>query len=175
MDKTQFEAFLLEYRPLLVLRAEQITGDPGRAEDVVQETSIYLLSNLHRYNPTLSALAWVLEAVKRRAFNAVRNQARFVPLVDDFSEEYGIETPGVDQDYEERRQGELLAEMLGVIASEDPEHFSLADGLLRGDGLMQMGNTKQSAHQRIGRSYKRWRKLLSRRFTKAEIETALGR
>ena len=175
MDRTQFEAFLLEFRPLLVLRAEQITGDPGTAEDVVQMTSIYLLSNLHRYNPTLSALAWVLEAVKRRAFNALRGQARFVPLVDDFSEEYGIETPGVDQDYEERRQGDLLAEMLGVIASEEPEHYRLAEGLLRGDELAQMGSTKQAADQMIRRAFIRWRKLLSKRFTKAEIETALGR
>ena len=178
MDRQLFEGFLTAHRPLLVLRAEQITGDRGLAEDAVQTTSVYLLSNIHRYKPDRAALlTWVLGAVSRRAFDILRARRRFVPLLG--VEIEGLSTPGADTDYEERQQGELLGEMLGLIAVEDPEHYPLAVAILEGHGLAQIaeseGVSKQAIQTRTFWAFKRWRKILLTRFTQAEIETALGR
>ena len=176
MDRAKFEAFLADHRAILVLRAEQITGDHGLAEDAVQTTSLYLLSNLHRYKPDQSALlTWVLGAVSRRAYDILRARARFVPYLEDMEEV----SPGADADYEERQQGQLLGEMLGLIAAEDPDHYPLAVAILEGQDLAQIaaqqGVTKQAIQARVYWAFRRWRRILSRKFTKAEIETALGR
>ena len=178
MDKRLFEGFLTAHRPLLVLRAEQITGDRGLAEDAVQTTSVYLLSNVHRYNPDKAALlTWVLGAVSRRAFDILRARKRFFALDDVQAGE--ATSPGVDADYENRQQGELLGEMLGLIAAEDPDHYPLAVAILHGRGLAEIaereGVSKQAIQTRIFWAFKRWRKILLTKFTQAEIETALGR
>ena len=179
MDRTQFEGFLTQYRPVLVLRAEQITGDHGLGEDVVQTTTEYLLKNLHRYNPDLAGLlTWTLEAVKRRAYNMVRDRARLVPLREDFSEEYGT-TGSVVTDFEERLQGQLLGEMMGVIGASDPDHYWMAQDLLAGMTIAEIaekrGVRRQTLEKNLVWSLKRWRKLLAKQFTKAEIAAALGR
>ena len=178
MDRTGLESFLIEHRPFMVLRARKITGDPALAEDAVQATYAYLLQNAHRYNPKLPIMGWVLEAVKRRAFNETRYRGRFFPLVDQYSDEYG-ETPGADVDYEERQQGNLLGEMLGVIAAHDPTHYHLVEEALKGALHRETGAgegvSRQAIEARLARAFKRWRKLLSKHFTEAEIETALGR
>ena len=177
MDKTQFEGFLLEYRPLLVLRAEQITGDHGSAEDVVQSTTIYLLDHLNRYDPARPFLPWVLEAIKRRAFNEVRGQARFMSIIPGLDEKHPqiFGSPGPDEVSALNQQGRLLTAMLAVIKREDPERYRLAEGLIGGAGLKDLGPSRQASHQMLQRALKRWRTILSKRFTKAEIATALGR
>jgi len=174
MNLTQFESFLAIHRPLLVARAEQITGDHGLAEDVVQTTSIYLLNNIHRYDKTrASLLTWVLGAVIRRAYNVVRAQGRFVPAHDGPD----AVTPGADVTYEEAQKLSLLAKMRELL--KDDITFHLAERLAAGETVEQIAETLgvsgQAVSQRLAWAYKRWRRLLARNFTRAEIETALGR
>ena len=177
LDPKQFEEFLAEHRPLLVLRATQITGDHGSAEDVVQSTTIYLLDHLNRYDPARPLLPWVLEAVKRRAYNEVRDRAMFMPIVPGLDEKHPqiFGSPGPDEVSEFNQQGRLLVAMLALIKREDPERYHLAEGLIGGAGLKDLGPSRQASHQMLQRALKRWRQILLDHFTKAEIETALGR
>jgi RNA polymerase sigma factor (sigma-70 family) len=178
MTPRQFEEFLAAHRPLLVARAEHITGDPGSAEDVVQTTSIYLLSSIHRYDGAQCALlTWVLGAITRRAFNVLRAKGRYLPLVDDFSDEYGGIAPGADTVYEEAQKQALVAAMRAALEG-DPA-YPLAERLMAGQTIEQIaeaeGVSGQAIGQRLAWAFQRWRRLLSRKFTRAEIETALGR
>jgi RNA polymerase sigma-70 factor (ECF subfamily) len=178
MQPKQFEAFLAEHRPLLVARAERITGDPGTAEDVVQTTSIYLLTNIHRYDDKQAALlTWVLGAVTRRAYNVLRAQGRYLPLVEEFSEGYGGTVPGVDAAFEQAQKQALLTQMREVLKG-DPT-LPLAERLMSGETIEQIAESEgvagQTLAERLTWAFKRWRKLLARKFTRAEIETALGR
>ena len=176
LTPAQFETFLAEHRSMLVLRAEQITGDHGTAEDVVQATTTYLLDHLNRYDPAKPLLPWVLEAVKRRAFNALELMARFVPLIDGLDEQHPqiFAQPGPDEDSEFNHQAFLLLCMWQVIEEEDPEHYHLVKGLIDGAGLAELGPSRQAAHQMLQRALKRWRKILTQHFTKAEIKVAKG-
>ena len=178
MDKQQFEAFLEKYRPVLITRAERITGDRDTAEDVVQTTSAYLLKNLHRHDPErCSLLTWVYGAVTRRAFNQLRASGRYLPLLDGFSEECGGLAPGADVVYEEAQKQDLLNRM-GEALKDDPA-YDLAVKLLEGWNVKGMADlehiTWESMNERLLWAFKRWRRLLARKFTRAEIETALGR
>ena len=177
LDPKQFEEFLAEHRPLLVLRATQITGDHGSAEDVVQATTIYLLEHLKRYDPARPLLPWVLEAVKRRAYNEVRDRAMFMPIIPGLDEMHPqiFGSPGPDEVSEFNEQGRLLTAMMAVIKREDPERYHLVEGLTDGMGLKDLGPSRQASHQMLQRALKRWRQILLDHFTKAEIETALGR
>ena len=176
LTPAQFEAFLAEHRPLLVMRATQITGDRGSAEDVVQATTVYLLGHLNRYDPTKPLLPWVLEAVKRRAYNEVKLQARFMLIVPGLDERHPqiFALPGADEVSEFEQQGRLLVAMFDVIKREDPERYHLVEGLTDGKTLEEIGPTRQAAHQLLQRALKRWRKILVQHFTEAEIKTAMG-
>jgi len=174
MNPRQFEAFLATHRPVLVSRAVQITGDRDTAEDVVQTTSVYLLANIHRYDPKRSALlTWVLGAVARRAFNAARARYRFVPA----NEAPDLITPGADIVYEQAQRHTLLATMTELLR-DDPA-FLLAEKIMAGHTVKEVAEAEgvawESMNERLTWAFKRWRRLLAREFTRAEIETALGR
>jgi len=167
----------MAHRPLLVLRAEQITGDRGTAEDVVQDTCTYLLKHIHRYNPIeATALTWVLGAVTRRAFNAMRNTNRLIYTGDAPDSQRTVPPDG--QIEEEARQ--LLAyEMFEYVRKHDPKYLEAALALGNGATLTAIGVidgvTIGAVKKRLGHALKRWRKLLSEKYTQAQIDTVLGR
>ena len=173
MNPKLFETFLAVHRPLLVARAEQITGDLDLAEDVVQTTSIYLLNHIHRFDESRATLlTWVTGAVVRRARNAVRARGDFA-----YAAAPEITTPGADIAYEDAQKLSLLAQMQELLKGDVT--FVLAERVATGETIEHIAETLgvsgQAVSQRLAWAYKRWRRVLSRNFTRAEIETALGR
>src|SRR3990172_13241474 len=137
MNVHQFEAFLTAHRPLLVLRAEQITGDRGTAEDVVQDTCTYLLKHIHRYNPVeATALTWVLGAVTRRAFNAMRNTNKLI-YTGDAPDLQSTTAP--DRQIEEEARQALAYEMFEYLHKHDPKYLDAALALGNGSTLTSLG------------------------------------
>jgi RNA polymerase sigma-70 factor, ECF subfamily len=82
MDK--FEALYRQHAPAVLRFAWGLCGDRGRAEDIVSETFVRVLTRAPHVE-TRTALAYLLTIARNLYLNGLRRQRREVELSDDLS------------------------------------------------------------------------------------------
>ena len=75
-DMRALEALYRQMRVQVFAVALAVTGDPGTAEDVMQDTFVRVYSAAPGYRPEARARAWVLTIARRLALDAVRRRTR---------------------------------------------------------------------------------------------------
>ena len=75
-DMRALEALYRRMRVRVFAVALAVTGDPGTAEDVMQDTFVRVYSGAPGYRPQARARAWVLTIARHLALDAVRRRAR---------------------------------------------------------------------------------------------------
>ena len=93
-DLTAFNRLVLQYQNMLYNTAYRIIGDPGLAEDAVQEAFISAFQKLHTYRGG-SFKSWLLRIVTNACYDEFRRQKRkpTVPLELYTDEGEEIESP----------------------------------------------------------------------------------
>src|SRR4029077_3545380 len=61
MSTEEFEAAALPHLPDLFRTAPRLTGDRGRAEDVVQDVYLQAWKSFHRFTPGTNCRAWLFK------------------------------------------------------------------------------------------------------------------
>ena len=75
-----FQCLYDRYRDRLIHFIIRKTGDPDRAQDLVQETFIRVTRHLHRFDTTKKFSTWVYTIASNLSKNELRNRSRS-PLV----------------------------------------------------------------------------------------------
>lgn len=69
-----------QYRDELREMCQRIVGDPALADDLVQETYLQALKNLHRLERRDGLMPWLVTVAKRRSLNELRRQRYSTPV-----------------------------------------------------------------------------------------------
>ncbi|NOY28032.1 MAG: RNA polymerase sigma factor [Oligoflexia bacterium] len=79
-DRAAWNQVLSEHGPRLVGFATRMLGDPGRAEDVVQNALLGVMQSIDRFEGRSSIKSWLFRAVHNRAIDDLRRASRYVEL-----------------------------------------------------------------------------------------------
>jgi len=79
-DRAAQTELVLRYQDRLVRQACELLGDRALAEDVVQETWLVVLENMHRFEGRSNLLTWLTGITLNRAKDVRRKRSRIVPL-----------------------------------------------------------------------------------------------
>ena len=80
-DGSAMDLIFDRFRPRLLVRAAQLVGDPGLAEDVVQECMVSIWMNSRRFDPTRGSLSsWLFTCLRNRATDSLRRRRPVEPL-----------------------------------------------------------------------------------------------
>ncbi|RBY89355.1 RNA polymerase subunit sigma [Blastococcus sp. TF02A-30] len=97
-------------------------GDPGTAEDLVQETYLRAFAALHRFEGRSSLRTWLLAVARRVCADAVRSRRRRrLTLVREDADLEALATVGNDPVAE----GTAVADLLARLAPDRREAFAL--------------------------------------------------
>jgi len=125
-----FHELYRRYRDRLVHFVTRKTGDPERAQDLVQEAFVRVTRHLHRFDTTKKFSTWVYTIAANLSKNELRNRARsplvlFQSLKTPDGEERPVEfadrTMTPDRLYRHRFLQNLVAETVAAL----PEHHRL--------------------------------------------------
>lgn len=108
--------------------ALRITGDPGLAQDVVQESFVAIWRNSTRFDPgRASARTWMLTLVHHRAIDAIRRRRPAAPLPDPaVSPPAALVAPDVWDDVVARADAARVRQALERLATPQREAIELA-------------------------------------------------
>ena len=73
---TSFNSLIDEQIPRLRRYAQALTRDPGRADDLVQDTLLRALAKQHLWQPDTNLRAWLFTLMHNQYVNDVRRSAR---------------------------------------------------------------------------------------------------
>lgn len=126
-----FQALYDRYRDRLVYFITRKTGDPDRAQDLVQEAFIRVTRHIHRFDTTKKFSTWIYTIAGNLSKNELRNRSRsplilFQKLTNDWEDDHRPlqwedERMRPDDLYRKRYLRELVQEMV----KELPEHHQL--------------------------------------------------
>ena len=124
--KTIFDREVACCRPRLYPAALQMTGNPGDAEDLVQETMARAYGGLHTFTPATNARAWLRRIMANTFISACRKRHREVVQV--LSPELDASLPSgsrssANRSAEHEVLGQLAHSEAGQAFRELPECF----------------------------------------------------
>ena len=79
-NKNALERVYHEYGRMILSVAYQITGDPGDAEDVLQDTMVRILRLSHTYKKGTNPKAWVLKVARNSAVDKIKAKKHTLSL-----------------------------------------------------------------------------------------------
>lgn len=137
---TGFEAEALPHLDSLYRMALRLTGDPSRAEDLVQETMLKAYRAWAQFRPGTNARAWLLTILRNTFINEYRRQKREPVAVDlEAVEPYAINRDAEQADPEGAFFAQIVDERVleaidrlppdfrEVLALSDMENLSYAE------------------------------------------------
>lgn len=100
-EDTKFRQKLVELQGNMFQFAYQLTSDKEQANDLLQETTLKILTNEDKYTENTNFKAWVLTIMKNTFINNYRQEVRHATIVDksedlyqlNLCQESGIDTP----------------------------------------------------------------------------------
>lgn len=95
-DRAAWNQVLSEHGPRLVGFATRMLGDPGRAEDVVQNALLGVMQSIDRFQGRSSIKSWLFRAVHNRAIDELRRGSHYVELPPEDSGDSGAPAFGAD-------------------------------------------------------------------------------
>lgn len=132
-DLAAFEALFHALHPMLTRHARALAATPAEADDAVQETFVRLWEQRARIDPAKSLRAYLVQAVRNRMLNAVRDAQTRTSLLSEHAlasaDEAHAERP------DEVAHGVALADRLTAFLAELPDRQRTALTLTRFDGL----------------------------------------
>ena len=118
--KSAFEREALPHLDTLYRVALRFTGDPSRAQDLVQDTMFKAFRSWHRYQPGTNVRAWLLTILRNTFINDYRREKQRGPTVDiETAETFSL----FDQVQEEDPEGQFFDKIV------DEEVLRAIDGL----------------------------------------------
>jgi RNA polymerase sigma-70 factor (ECF subfamily) len=121
---SEFEELARPHVDALYRTALRMTGEPGAAEDLVQDAFLKAWKNFHRFERGTNFKAWIFTILTNAYINDYRRRSR-TPVVTDFAE---VEPEGeVERPHFSAKDVERLADRLGDAAKRaldrlPPEH-----------------------------------------------------
>lgn len=96
-----FDQEILPHLDLLYRVALRFTGEPARAEDLVQDTMVKAYRNWEKFEPGTSARAWLLAILRNTFINAYRREKREpIPMEHEALDAHMARHPGEESDPE---------------------------------------------------------------------------
>ena len=100
-EDTKFRQKLVELQGNMFQFAYQLTSDKEQANDLLQETTLKILTNEDKYTENTNFKAWVLTIMKNTFINNYRQEVRHATIVDksedlyqlNLCQESGLDTP----------------------------------------------------------------------------------
>ena len=100
-EDTKFRQKLVELQGNMFQFAYQLTSDKEQANDLLQETTLKILTNEDKYTENTNFKAWVLTIMKNTFINNYRQEVRHSTVIDksenlyqlNIYQESGLETP----------------------------------------------------------------------------------
>jgi len=131
-DLAAFEALFRALHPMLTRHARAITATPAEADDAVQETFVRFWEQRERIDPARSVRAYLVQAVRNRALNTVRDAQTRAALLASHAQTLDDSASARPDD---DAHGASLADRLGAFLADLPERQRAAISLTRFDGL----------------------------------------
>lgn len=127
MTRDTFQAKLLSVQRNLLNFAYSLTSNRDDAQDLLQETSLHVLSNKDKYVESTNFIGWVFTIMRNLFINGYRREQRMSVLVDrsddlyqlNFSRDSGVETP------EEAMGAKEIGDLIASMPPEFSRPFSL--------------------------------------------------
>src|SRR5215210_9150201 len=129
-DPDAFEVFYDRHGGSAYSLAHRIVGDPGMAEDTVQETFLSIWRSRARYDAARGSVrAWTLGIVRNRAIDALRRASRPAPKLD-LDDGAALENQPAagrtDAEAIRRETAGRLRQALGLLPREQSQVIELA-------------------------------------------------
>jgi RNA polymerase sigma-70 factor (ECF subfamily) len=173
-----FELLMRRYNQRLFRIARAIVGDPGEAEDVLQEAWVRAFQHLVQFDGRARLSTWLAKIALHEALARRRRAGRFRPLdtgeLSDESPEARL--PSQDADPERRAAaaelGALLEEELARLSEAARAVFVLreVEGLSTAETAAALGIREEAVKVRLHRARGRLRQALDRRLDRAARE-----
>ena len=125
-DRAAFEALFRHFGPRLASYFRRFSDQPGREEEVVQDTFAAIWTKAHLFDPArASAATWIYTIARNRRIDAFRRETRpeFDPHDPAFVPE--PETSGEDR-VTARERAESVADALSELSEEQSEILRLS-------------------------------------------------
>lgn len=104
--------------------ALRLTGDPARAEDLVQDTMLKALRSWHQYQPGTNLRAWLLTILRNTFINDYRREKTRGPTVDiTEAENFSLFEEVGDRDPEGRFFDQIVDDQVLRSIDQLPEEF----------------------------------------------------
>jgi RNA polymerase sigma-70 factor (ECF subfamily) len=129
-DIQEFEAAALPHLPDLFRTATRLSGDRGRAEDVVQEVYLQAWKSFHRFTPGTNCRAWLFKILMNTLHHQRRKWFNLRPMPETGKdiEETVIYAPPIPEKLTDEEVLSALdrvpAEFRAVVVLADVEEFS---------------------------------------------------
>jgi len=125
-----FHELYRRYRDRLIHFVTRKTGDPERAQDLVQEAFVRVTRHLHRFDTTKKFSTWVYTIAANLSKNELRNRARsplvlFQGLKNPDGEERPVEFPDRSMTPERLYRHRFLRSLVAETVAALPEHHRL--------------------------------------------------
>jgi RNA polymerase sigma-70 factor (ECF subfamily) len=167
-DEAAQRALYEAYHAAAFRLAYLLLGEPGDAEEVVQDTFVYLFRNLHRYDAARGSLwAWLRVALVSRCRNKRRRrQLSLVPLDALDTDDEALSDPAPAGDpagaLELRGARQAVWEALQQVSPGAREALTLRyyEGLSYGEIAATLGCSTEAARARVSHGKAQLRKML---------------
>ncbi|MBR3955753.1 MAG: sigma-70 family RNA polymerase sigma factor [Clostridia bacterium] len=144
------------YRAGLELFLQQMTGDENTAEELTQETFVFLFTRKPHYKPTATFKTWLYTIAKNRALRYLKKQKRTVAL--SFEEALCIPdlSPSVEEQYFATEDAQRVHAVLGKLKPEYREILWLTyfEGLSNKESAAILGKSVHNIEVLVSRARK---------------------
>lgn len=120
-----FEEIVERHRINMIYFVYTYTKDLAIAEDIVQDSFVYLLMNKKQYNFTYKLKNYLFMIAKSRAINHIKKVKKEISINDNFDEQFNCEVSNSINLTENIIQKEKLKEINKVIQKLKPEYKSV--------------------------------------------------
>ena len=121
-DENALRELNAQYGRRLFAYALRLTGNPARAEDVVQDTLVVVWRTAARYRGEGRFIAWMLGIVHHTAMNALRHPS--IAVTDEMEESFPSDTTLPEAHTQQKQQKEWIRR---GVESLSPEHQAVLD------------------------------------------------
>ncbi|WP_421789216.1 RNA polymerase sigma factor [Hyphobacterium sp.] len=155
-----FNLLMRRHSPMVVRYLTRLLGNVDDAHDAAQETFVALHRNLHRFDPSLSFVAWLFHMARNKGRDALRKRTAMRWLGgEDSMEQYASTAPAPDIEVADRQ---TLEQVEGAIREmpeglKTPLLLSAIEGLTHAEIGTVMGLTAKAVEVRIYRARSRLR------------------
>lgn len=142
------------YRAGLEMFLQQMTGDESLAEEITQETFVFLFTRKPHYEPTASFKTWLYTIAKNRCLRALKKQKRSVALSFEDSLLIPDDSPTVEEHYFATETAHHIHAVMGKLKPEYREILWLTyfEGLSNKESAAVMGKSVHGIEVLVSRA-----------------------